>query len=187
MYAFAPPWPQRGFSLLEVLVSMVVLSIGALGVMGLVLHAQQANEQALQRGRAALLTSDMLERIRANATVRALDIYNVGDGIGGGQQSDGAPDCRLNSCSTTEMAAFDLADWERQIVQSQADGTTADGLPEARGCIDVAGSGNSRQVTVTLAWRGTGAGSADGGCAADDISAARQTVSATTDYYLNNT
>lgn len=184
MPSFAPPSPQHGFSMLEVLVAMVVLSIGALGIMGLVLSAQQANEQALQRGRAALLASDMLERIRANATDQALAIYHVGDGIGGGQSQSG-PDCRRTFCSVTQMAAFDLADWERQITRAQTDGAATDGLPEARGCIDMTASGNSREITVTLAWRGTGTGSADGGCAADDISSARQTVSATTRYYLN--
>ncbi len=179
---------QRGFTLLEVLVAMVVLSLGAMGVMSLVLHAQQANEQALQRGRATLLVNDMLERMRANATREAMTIYNVGESahapIGDQQQQRGG-DCRQTHCDSQALARFDLADWEHQIMQAQGEQRRLDGLPQAHACIAVTTQAQRFDVTVTLAWRGTGQGDSaeNSPCASDDIASARQSVSASSRYH----
>ncbi|REC94547.1 type IV pilus modification protein PilV [Kushneria indalinina] len=179
---------QRGFTLLEVLVAMVVLSLGAMGVMGLVLHAQQANEQALQRGRATLLVNDMLERLRANTTREAMSVYNVGESahapIGGQQQQRGG-DCRQALCDSQALARFDLADWEQQIMQAQGEHHRLDGLPQAHACITVMPRAQRFDVTVTLAWRGTGQGgsSENTPCASDDITSARQSVRASSRYH----
>lgn len=179
---------QRGFSLLEVLVAMVVLSLGAMGVMGLVLHAQQANEQALQRGRATLLVNDMLERLRANATREAMTVYNVGESahapIGDKQQQQGGSDCRQMNCDSQALARFDLADWEHQLMQAQGEHRRLDGLPQAHACINITTQAQRFDATVTLAWHGTGMGHhGDEICGSADITSARQSVTASSRYY----
>ncbi|WP_456269378.1 type IV pilus modification protein PilV [Kushneria sp. AK178] len=179
---------QRGFTLLEVLVAMVVLSLGAMGVMSLVLNAQQANEQALQRGRATLLVNDMLERLRANATREAMTVYSVGESAHapiGDRQQQGGSDCRQAPCDSQALARFDLADWEHQIMQAQEEHRRLDGLPQARACIAVTPQAQRYDVTVTLAWRGTGRSDSARGhvCASADIQSARQSVSASSRYY----
>ncbi|WP_445619597.1 type IV pilus modification protein PilV [Kushneria sp. Sum13] len=177
---------QRGFSLLEVLVAMVVLSLGAMGVMGLVLHAQQANEQALQRGRATLLVNDMLERLRANATREAMAVYNVGERANapiGDQQQQGGSDCRQMNCDSQALARFDLADWEHQLMQAQGEHRRLDGLPQAHACISVTTQAQRFDATVTLAWYGTGMGHhGDGICGSANITSARQSVTASSRY-----
>ncbi|GHC27128.1 hypothetical protein GCM10010082_20580 [Kushneria pakistanensis] len=179
---------QRGFTLLEVLVAMVVLSLGAMGIMSLVLHAQQANEQALQRGRATLLVNDMLERLRANTSREAMSVYNVGESAHapiGDQQYQGGGDCRQAFCDSQTLARFDLADWEHQIMQAQGEHHRLDGLPQAHACITVTTQAQRFDATVTLAWRGTGQGgrSDNSSCASADITSARQSVSASSRYY----
>lgn len=179
---------QRGFSLLEVLVAMVVLSLGAMGIMSLVLHAQQANEQALQRGRATLLVNDMLERLRANATREAMAVYNVGERANapiGAQQQQAGSDCRQTSCDSQALARFDLADWEQQIMQAQGQSYRLDGLPQAHACISVTPQTQRFDVTITLVWRGTGRGGvADTPvCGSSDITRARQGVTASSRYH----
>ncbi|ART62529.1 type IV pilus modification protein PilV [Kushneria marisflavi] len=182
------PPSQRGFSLLEVLVAMVVLSLGAMGVMSLVLHAQQANEQALQRGRATLLVNDMLERLRANATRDAMPIYNVGESahapIGDLQQKNGS-DCRQSTCDSQTMARFDLADWGQQITQAPGKSYRLDGLQQAHACISITSQAQRFDATVTLVWRGTGRGSAPDAtvCGSSDITSARQSVTASSRYH----
>ncbi|WP_438764482.1 type IV pilus modification protein PilV [Kushneria sp. TE3] len=182
------PSTQRGFSLLEVLVAMVVLSLGAMGVMGLVLHAQQANEQALQRGRATLLVNDMLERVRANAHFDAMAVYNVGARahapIGDNQQQGGS-NCRQANCDAQALARFDLADWEHQIMQAQGEHRRLDGLPQAHACIAMTPQAQRFDVTVTLVWRGSGRGNDtnEPTCGSADITSARQSVTASSRYH----
>jgi len=57
---------QRGATLLEVLVAIVVLSFGLLGMAGLQIAALQSNRSALESSRATMLAYDLLDRMRAN-------------------------------------------------------------------------------------------------------------------------
>ena len=56
---------QKGFSLVEVLVSVVILSVGILGVAGLQMLSLQQNRNSLFRADALLLGGDILDRMRA--------------------------------------------------------------------------------------------------------------------------
>jgi type IV pilus assembly protein PilV len=60
------PHDQRGVTLLEVLVSILVLSIGLLGYAGLQMISLKNNNSAYQRSQATLLTNDIVDRMRAN-------------------------------------------------------------------------------------------------------------------------
>ena len=100
--AAAPP--GFGFSLLELLVAVLVVAIGALGVAGLQLATVQNNRTALQQGLAMTLVGDLVERLRANQTAD----YNV---------ALGAPpvsfvDCLGVDCTPMQLASFDLAVWK---------------------------------------------------------------------------
>ena len=57
---------QRGATLIEVLVAVVVLSIGLLGLAGLQMTGLQTNHSAYLRSQATLLAYDLTDRIRAN-------------------------------------------------------------------------------------------------------------------------
>lgn len=61
-----PKTYQSGVTLLEVMITMLVLSIGLIGVASLQLHALQANQSSMQRSQAVNLTYDILDRLRAN-------------------------------------------------------------------------------------------------------------------------
>src|SRR5947207_2731132 len=56
----------RGFSMVDVLVALIVLSIGLLGVAGLQFMSKRSNFEAVQRTTASLLAQDIIERMRAN-------------------------------------------------------------------------------------------------------------------------
>lgn len=72
---------QRGVSLLEVLISIVILSVGLLGYAGLQTLSMKNNTSALQRSQATILAYDIVDRIRANRPNMAN--YNVALGAVG--------------------------------------------------------------------------------------------------------
>jgi type IV pilus assembly protein PilV len=77
---------QAGFTLVEVLVALIVLSIGMLGIAALYLDTLRASRQALVRTQAVTLASDIADRIRSNRTiVNAYDCAGAcaaGEGVG---------------------------------------------------------------------------------------------------------
>ena len=60
------PQRQRGFSMIELLISVVIMSIGVLGMVGLQMIAMQQNRSAMMQGEATLLANDIFDRMRAN-------------------------------------------------------------------------------------------------------------------------
>jgi len=68
---------QRGATLVEVLVALLVLSIGLLGVAALQVSALQTNQGAHVRSQASVLTYDIADRMRANRAVALAGGYNV--------------------------------------------------------------------------------------------------------------
>jgi type IV pilus assembly protein PilV len=160
---------QSGFTMIEVLVTFVILMIGLLGLTGLQALSQQAELESYQRGQALVLLQDMVDRINANRIGAKNRSYATSTPVGGG----GA----LTDCSTkTAQADIDLCDWGNELIGAAevtqgGSCTTSSGancigaMLGARGCIGydatteltdssgatVAGTGVQ---TVTVAWQG---------------------------------
>lgn len=148
---------QRGFSLLELLVALVVFSIGLLAVAGLQIISKQANFEGAQRTSASQIAYGLLEDIRTNGD--AVDIYRTAGEFGGGQRGgEPAPNCQVGAeCNATEKALHDLWFWEQMIdgnmETSAGAGTGGVMLPSV--CIDGPAVGGAGVYRVTIAWRGT--------------------------------
>ena len=151
----------RGATLIEVLISVLVLAVGILGLMGLQINGKRTTYEALQRSAAVSLAQDMMNRMRANPNVAPTitfldDNYDTGgaytgDGVGGGQVADPPTDCAAvdAACTPVQMAAFDLDSWEAQL----DDAVTSNGLVNPTGCIDVdTSAADGSLVTVMVAW-----------------------------------
>ena len=134
----ARPPRQAGLSLVEVLVALVLLSIGLLGLAGLQASGMRVGQGSIHRSQAAQLAHDMLERLRAN--VAHAGAYNL-------DLNDAAPDC-------SGVAACDLRDWRLRL---QA-------LPAGTGAVTVSGS----QATVLVQWDDSRGAGVLRGSAADD-------------------
>ena len=78
----APRW-QRGFTMLEVLISVLVISLGLLGFAGLQAVSIKANNTAHQRSMATILAYDIVDRMRANRPAAIAGSYNFALGAGG--------------------------------------------------------------------------------------------------------
>tara|TARA_R110001592_G_scaffold215025_2_gene468334 strand:+ start:114222 stop:114770 length:549 start_codon:yes stop_codon:yes gene_type:complete len=143
------PWRQIGAGLIEVSISLLVLSIGALGLGSLQISAKRMGFEAIQRTEAAALAVDLFERLRVNRV--ALPDYAVAN-IGGADGSNlPAPlaDCGTNPCSPTQLQGWDLWNWE-QALDGASSGNSEGGLVRPTACITMKG----REVIVDIAWQG---------------------------------
>ena len=151
----------RGVSLIEVLVSLVILSLGVLAVVGLQLVSKRNNADAGQRTIAAQLAYDMAERMRANASTASLPGYLIGtsDAPAGARYapSDAAPAACTSGapCNPAARVVRDIYEWE-QALEGAADSGTG-GLVSPLACIvqTTSDGGGDGTYTITIAWRGT--------------------------------
>ena len=105
---------QRGFSLVEVLIALVIMSVGMLGIAGLYVQSMQAGRTATFRHHAVTLAGDVADRIRANPT--------AGAAYTGAGANSGCVDMGV-SCSQPQMAAHDIFLWSLQATETLPAGT----------------------------------------------------------------
>jgi len=143
---------QSGVGLVEVLVALLIFTVGVLGPLRMQIAAKRANFEAAQQSVAVSLARDILERIRSNPG--DLASYLVEEA--GGTVLASGSDCRVAPCSNAQLAVYDLHEWSlrligaTELVSIDGDEYRAGGLTVARACV----RRNSRVVTVTIAWKG---------------------------------
>jgi len=146
---------QRGFTLVETMVTVFVVAIGLLSAAALQAVSKKAALDAMQRSAATVVAQDMIERIRANNTRAALDAYALnGKEI---HKAPEAPACGdTSNCSSVALVGYDLSRWWQSLdgsLETISDGSSnqsAGGLRDPAGCIRV----NGNQVDVVVTWRG---------------------------------
>jgi type IV pilus assembly protein PilV len=136
---------QQGLSLIEILVTLVVTSLGLLGIGVLQARGLQSNQDGYLYSQASALAYDMAERIRVNVPAAVAGNYNTTM-----SNAPAAADCVSADCtSDAAMAAYDLYDWKQRTVKVL--------LPDASAAI----SYSAPNVTITIRWRGFSAGNCD--------------------------
>lgn len=109
---------SNGFTLIEVLVAIVVLSIGLLGLAGLQVAGMKNNHNAYQRSQATVLAYDIADRMRANIPGVTSGSYD-----NQGTSASTTANCLTTTgCSTAEMAEHDLAEWNTTLAASLPNG-----------------------------------------------------------------
>ncbi|NMG45796.1 type IV pilus modification protein PilV [Aromatoleum toluvorans] len=121
---------QGGFSLLEVLVSIVILAIGLLGLAGLQTKANEVEMEAYQRSVALMLVQDMADRVTAGRKY-------VDDFKGVSLAAYGVGDTQAATCALTGDAAAQLCAWSNAMKgAAEKMGSTGIGAPIGmRGCL----------------------------------------------------
>ena len=125
-----------GFTLLEVLVALLVLSLGLLGLAALQTVGIKFNQQSYQRTQATFYAYDILDRMRANRTAAGTvnPIYsNITT-----TTYPGSTDCAATACTADQMAEYDIRKWKDAIAA-----TLNQGVGQARVV-----SGRTREVIV---------------------------------------
>jgi type IV pilus assembly protein PilV len=136
---------QRGVSLIEVLIAMIILAIGLLGLVGLQGRLHITQVEAYQRAQALILLQDMANRV-------ALNRNNAAAYITGGTPLGEGMTCPVANASRVER---DLREW-CQALQGAAEtlGTAQVGaMVGGRGCVQETALGSSEYM-VTVAWQG---------------------------------
>ncbi len=146
---FRPPNNNNtsGFSLVEVLISLVVLSIGLLGVAALQASATRYNNSGQLRSIAAYQAYNMIDRIRVNKAGADAGSYNNISGLGGD------PGC--GTCSAAQIAQKDQFEWNTANAQL---------LPQGQGTVTRAGN----VYTITIYWDNHRTGATGLNCGADN-------------------
>ena len=138
----------RGVTLIEVLVTILIIAFGVLGLIGMNMKVQGAQVDSYQRAQAILLVQDMANRISANRVNAATYVTTTPLGTG----TTPATDC------TTEpnAAAKDKCEWSKALLgASEQLGTSSVGaMVGARGCVARI-STNPSVYQVSVSWQGT--------------------------------
>lgn len=135
----------RGTSLIEVLVTVVIIVVGLLGMAGLQVRSQTLELESYQRGQALILLQDMVDRMNGNAANAASYVTtSVGTGT-----TDNA-----NCSSLGTRAAVDLCEWSKALKGSSevVGGVSKGAMINGRGCVTAVTAGVSYRVAV--AWQG---------------------------------
>jgi len=143
---------QAGFSMLEVLIAIVILSFGLLGVAGLQLVSLASNHSAQLRSTATTLAYDMADRMRANTAAVSAGNYNGNNGADNQCQSAHFNDTHAApaNCTAAQLAADDLYDWGQSLAGLLPNGTGSvclDSTPSTAAC-----DGNGISYSVRVSW-----------------------------------
>lgn len=160
---------QTGFSLIEVLVTILILAFGLLGLAGLQARTMNLEMESYQRSQALVILNDMAARLENNAGANGV-AYKTGVPLGTGQSVQVCPDAG---------AERDKCEWSNLLLGAgeSLGGSNVGAMIGARGCIDEIQapdptSGNCKPgiYQVTVAWQGINPTAAPGAaltCASD--------------------
>jgi type IV pilus assembly protein PilV len=149
------PRRQAGFALMEVLVTVVILAIAALGYAALQLRGLSTNSSAMWRSKATALAYEAADRVRANVPGATAGQYNLL------LTPSVAAACTLtNVCTAAQMAARDFSQWRTTVLEALPggsgviclDSTADDGTAASPAC-----DGTGSQIAIKVFWseRGT--------------------------------
>ncbi len=127
---------ECGFSLLEALVSMVIISIGLLGLAALQASGIRFNHDAYVRTQATNLAYDVIERMRIDS------VNAIGSDAYKGTYSAASPTAECNYHSVAVSAAINC--WQIEI---------RDNLPGGEMDIGGVGGTNSNEFTIAISWQ----------------------------------
>lgn len=162
---------QRGVTLLEMLVSLLILSIGLLGIAALQTRGQQFNFASYVRTQATVLGNEIIEQIQTNATFARNDVIDDidnGTDVGKGYVIDSEGNiptittidipttitidyCDLNACEPADLRSYDLKRWYYYLATALPGGS---GKIEAVRIPEPPDGNNSDQVryTISITW-----------------------------------
>ncbi|MCL1056979.1 type IV pilus modification protein PilV [Shewanella gelidimarina] len=143
---------QKGLSLIEVMVSLVILVVGLIGIFNLHIIAKRGSFESFQQTQAAYLANDIVNRMKLNKA--QLPGY-AGTYEGKLTLPSAVCDVAVNVnivCSNGESLAWDLYQWEQNIngASEQLRNKNVGGLDSPTACISVTGNA----VMVVMTWRG---------------------------------
>lgn len=139
---------QRGATMIEVLVTIVILAFGLLGLVGLQSRLQLSEMEAYQRAQGLILLEDMANRIASNRTAAASYVTGTASPLGAGMT------CPTTTSTTVQRDSNEWCNALQGAGETQTGSTVRVGaFIGGRGCVESLGSG---EYLITVAWQGMG-------------------------------
>lgn len=162
---------QAGFTMIEVLVSLLIIVLGLLGLAGMQARIQQSEFESYQRTQALILLYDMVDRINVNRVTASCFVVtnNLTDGTPYlGVTSATVPACGASTVVNNANADASITEWD-SLLEGAAEtkgGASVGAIIGARGCVsynsttellDATGAvlPGTGIYTVAVAWQGT--------------------------------
>lgn len=141
----APAQRQRGISLIESLIAIVVMALGILGILGVQMRTLADTQTGVRRAQAIRLIEDLSERMKVNPNA----LGNTNSYLLGWGATPTAPtDCKSAACTSQQLAQYDLVQWRQSAINQ---------LPNSDVSIfvvpDETVANNNRQLGVMVSWR----------------------------------
>jgi len=131
---------QHGFSMIEVLVTLLIISLALLGTAGLQAYSMRLNQGGQLRTQAVVLGADLAERIEANKVSAVAGGYVLANGNVANALSTACLDA---PCPPAALAAFDLSQWQNAVAAT---------LPQSSWTVAQTIGDNPSVYTITVSW-----------------------------------
>lgn len=145
---------QRGITLLESMISIVIVALGILGILGVQLRTLAETQTSVRRAQAIRLIEDLSERIKANPNgLGPTVLANYAQGFG--PVAGNVPDCTIAPyCSAAELALYDVARWKQTLASTMPLGDASVFIvADEADAANPAVVANRRQLGVMISWR----------------------------------
>jgi len=158
---------NAGFSMIEVLITMIIILVGLLSIAALQARAQIAEMESYQRAQALILVSDIIDRININRQTLSCFQFTTNTGNGtpfigaAGTGHFGTPSCAASTTNYNDMAddAINELDALLQGAAETVGGTSVGAMIGARACVsydnttEVYGRSGTGLYTITVSWQ----------------------------------
>lgn len=139
----------RGFTLVEVLVSLVILSIGLLGIAKLMLLSSHSNDSAYLRSQATGLAYEMLDYMRANSAQANIALGPYTTALGAAAVNPGFTCVAAVPCAN--LALYDVYQWKLRL-NATSGLVPAGALPNGQGSVATVVAGGQTTATIVVQW-----------------------------------
>ena len=136
---------QRGITLIESMVALVIAALGILGILGVQMRTLSDTSTTVRRAQAIRLIDDLGERMRTNPNA----MVNLGSYVSNFATNPAVGSC-ASGCDHAALAAYDLAVWKQAVRNSLPLGQAEIFIPPAEAGVAAA---QRRQLGVMIAWR----------------------------------
>lgn len=135
---------QRGISLIESLIAIVVAALGILGILGMQMRTLTDTQTSVRRSQAIRLAEDLGERMKVNPNA----LNNLSSYVSTFSNMPTVSNCTNNSCTPTQQASYDIAVWKQAVKNNLPLGQASTFL-----ALGETQNANRRQLGVIISWR----------------------------------
>ena len=129
---------EHGFTMLEILITMFLLTLWLLASAGVQSASLQFNKAAQFRTQAVYFATDIAERMQANKTGATGGNYAYS-----GSSTETATNCSSSTCSPAQLAVFDLSEWSARVSAA---------LPSGAATVTAVTTGNPATYRIVISW-----------------------------------